>query len=252
MSEQLAVIDPSSMIRLGEAMAKSGYFQDAREAAQATVKIMAGHEVGLPPVASMTGIHIVKGRVTFAATTMAALVKRSGRYDYRVVEMTEKACKIEFHDKGETIGESTFTMEDAVKAGLTGNETYKKFPRNMLFARAMSNGAKFFCPDVFGGPVYTPDELEDVPDEPRRPVPVDGRVIESAPPSPPDPEAEEKASLLAAIGDLAKRLEMTPTDRRHVWDTTVGKDVAPADAPLDALIVLRDELAKVEAARGKE
>jgi hypothetical protein len=30
----------------------------------------------------------------------------------------------------------------------------------MLFARALSNGAKWFCPDIFGGgPIYTPDEL---------------------------------------------------------------------------------------------
>jgi hypothetical protein len=24
----------------------------------------------------------------------------------------------------------------------------------------MSNGAKWFCPDIFAGPVYTPDEME--------------------------------------------------------------------------------------------
>ena len=29
----------------------------------------------------------------------------------------------------------------------------------MLFARAISNGVKFFCPDVFAGPVYTPEEM---------------------------------------------------------------------------------------------
>jgi hypothetical protein len=29
----------------------------------------------------------------------------------------------------------------------------------MLYARALSNGAKWYCPDVFGGPIYTPDEL---------------------------------------------------------------------------------------------
>jgi len=34
-----------------------------------------------------------------------------------------------------------------------------KFPKNMLFARAMSNGIKWFTPDVFAGPVYTPEEL---------------------------------------------------------------------------------------------
>ena len=42
---------------------------------------------------------------------------------------------------------------------MTDSATWKNFPRNMLYARAISNGAKWHCPDVFGGPVYTPDEL---------------------------------------------------------------------------------------------
>ena len=47
-----------------------------------------------------------------------------------------------------------------------------KFPRNMLFARSLSNGVKWFCPDIFlGAPVYTPDELGATVDE-------QGEVIE--------------------------------------------------------------------------
>ena len=35
-----------------------------------------------------------------------------------------------------------------------------QFPRNMKFARAMSNGVGLHCPDLTAGtPVYTPDEL---------------------------------------------------------------------------------------------
>jgi hypothetical protein len=29
----------------------------------------------------------------------------------------------------------------------------------MLFSRAMSNGTRWYTPDIFGGPVYTPEEL---------------------------------------------------------------------------------------------
>lgn len=32
----------------------------------------------------------------------------------------------------------------------------------MLFARAMSNGVKWFTPDVFRGPVYVPEEMPEV------------------------------------------------------------------------------------------
>jgi hypothetical protein len=57
----------------------------------------------------------------------------------------------------ESIGVSKFTIEDAKKAG---TKNLDKYPANMLFARAMSNGVKWYTPDVFNGPVYTPDEIQ--------------------------------------------------------------------------------------------
>jgi hypothetical protein len=51
-------------------------------------------------------------------------------------------------------------MDDAGLAGLAGKDNWKKYPKNMLFARAISNGQKWFVPDAFNGAtVYTPDEL---------------------------------------------------------------------------------------------
>jgi hypothetical protein len=79
--------------------------------------------------------------------------------------MSEKICSIDFFQGSENIGNSTFTIEEAKKAG---TKNIDKFPKNMLFARAISNGVKWFCPDVFAGPVYVPEEMpeqtiEDVP-----------------------------------------------------------------------------------------
>jgi len=143
--------------RAATAMARSGYFQDAKDAAQAIVKILAGQEMGFGPFASMTGVYIISGRPAIGANLMAAAVKRSGRYDYRVTEMTDKACEICFYQDGKPVGVSTFTAEDAKKAG---TKNLDKFARNMLFARAISNGVRWYCPDVFAGaPAYTPEEL---------------------------------------------------------------------------------------------
>lgn len=151
------------VLTLGKVFAASGYFKDARDQAQAVVKILAGRELGIPAVASMTGIYIVKERVTLSANLLGAVIKRSGRYDYRVREMSDTACRLLFRERAgagwEDIGNSDFTIQDAQKAGLHSADNWRKFPRNMLFARALSNGAKWFCPDVFGGPIYTPDEL---------------------------------------------------------------------------------------------
>jgi hypothetical protein len=140
---------PTDAQSLGELLAASGYFTDARGAAQAAVKVMAGQELGFGPIASMTGIYIVKGRVTLSANLMAAAIKRQRpRYDYRVREHTAEFCSIEFLQDGEHLGESTYSMQDAQAAGLASSETWKKHPRNMLFARALSNGAKWYCPDA--------------------------------------------------------------------------------------------------------
>lgn len=146
--------------QLGAMLAKSGYFSDAREAAQAAVKVMAGEELGLAPIASMMGINVIKGKVALSANLMAAQVRRHG-YNYRVKAMDSKGCVIEFLGKdGKTVlGESAFNEDDA-KAAEIKSDMYKKYPRNMYFSRAMSNGVRWFCPEITSGmPVYTPEEM---------------------------------------------------------------------------------------------
>jgi hypothetical protein len=149
----------TEIMSIGKAFAESGMFPDIKSAAQAIVKIQAGAELGIAPFAAMSGIHIISGKPTIGAGVMAAMVKASGKYDYRIVEQTEKKCSIDYYQGSEMIGNSTFTIEDAKKAGTKNTD---KFPRNMLFARAMSNGVKWYTPDVFAGPVYVPEEMESV------------------------------------------------------------------------------------------
>lgn len=161
--------------RLGEILSRSGFFEDCKQAAQAAVKILAGAELGFPAFSSMCGIYIIKGKPAIGANLMAAAVKRSPRYDYRVLELNDRICKIAFFDGNREIGVSEFSAADAHKAG---TQNMWKFARNMLFARAMSNGCRWFTPDIFlGAAVYTLEELGATVDE-------DGNVIEVSP-SPP-------------------------------------------------------------------
>ncbi len=182
MTNAIQIRDDMPLERLGELLAKSGYFKDSQQAGQAVVKVLAGRELGFGPIASMTGINIIQGKIGIGANLIAAAVKRSGRYDYRVLTMSEKVCDIEFFEvingKRESIGKSTFTAEDAAKAG---TQNMGKFPRNMLFARAISNGVKWYTPDVTGGPVYTPEELGATVNE-------DGEIIDAAPAKPAAPQ----------------------------------------------------------------
>ena len=151
---------------IGETFYKSGMFSDIKSAQQAVVKIMAGAEMGISPFAAMSGIHIIQGKPTIGAGLMAARVKGFGKYDYKVLEHTDKVCSIEFGEKTpggiKSLGVSTFTIDDAKKAG---TKNLERFPKNMLFARAMSNGVKWYTPDIYESPVYVPEEMEAVTEE---------------------------------------------------------------------------------------
>jgi hypothetical protein len=131
---------------------------------------------------------------------IAARIKASGKYNYRVVEMSDQVCRIAFFEQGDQIGVSEFTLADARKAG---TQNLDKFPRNMLFARAISNGAKWYCPDLFITGVYVPEEMG-------ARVDAEGDVVSMpAPeqsPAPPQKRAEKlplnRDAALARIAEL--------------------------------------------------
>lgn len=166
----------NEIIKVGEVLSASGYFKDTHGSAQAVAKIMAGQELGITAMASLTGIYFFDGKITIGSNVMAQLVKRSEKYDYRIIELTAKRCEIVFFEltdgKREELGRSIYSMDDAKNAGLASKQNWQKYPQNMLFSRAISNGIKWFCPDVsMAGPIYTPDEMGADVDE-------DGNVIE--------------------------------------------------------------------------
>lgn len=146
---------------IAKALALSKRFPDAKTADEAFAKILVGRDLGLSPTQALTGLHIVEGKPQIAAVTLAGFVRRDAHYDYGIKEHTEERCEIHFWwrdgDDGTFLGASTFTIAEARTAGLVKEKSnWVKWPKNMLFARAMSNGVKWFCPDLMGGvPVYT-------------------------------------------------------------------------------------------------
>lgn len=256
------------LARLAEMFAKSGYFTDARDAAQVGVKVLAGREMGFGAFASVNGVHIIQGRPAMGANLMAAAVKASGKYDYRVRTMEDDVVEIEYFQGGESLGVSRFDAEDAKAAG---TKNLGKFPRNMLFARAMSNGVRWYCPDVFmGSAVYTPEELGGVDDEP---IDVQARAEPAAKAEPaeaptPEPEARseapakperklgpakaadldkalvergvpkplEFARLATGRDDLATLADLTVSESREVFAMSEGGDpfLEPGAEELDA------------------
>ena len=161
------------MQRMGKAFFASGMFPDLKSEAQAIVKVMVGKELGLPPFASITGIHVVAGKPVIGANLIATMIAQHPRYNYRIIKSTKEVCEIEFYDsvdkicnKSSLVGNTHFTIQEAQEAGLLGKDNWKKYPSDMLFARCISRGAKRYAPGIFGGAaVYTPDEMNVDTDE---------------------------------------------------------------------------------------
>ncbi|HSE36213.1 MAG TPA: hypothetical protein VLG74_02855 [Blastocatellia bacterium] len=149
---------------LAGVLQRSGYFKDIRDQAQAVTKILFGRDFGISPTISMSAIHVIEGKPALSSNLMAALIKRSGKYTYRVKSWNDTECVLMFREKvdgkWEDIGESSFTMEDAKRAGVVRDGGgWKKYPKAMLFARALSQGERAHCPDVSICPLYVPEEL---------------------------------------------------------------------------------------------
>lgn len=150
----------NDIVQVGTLLHQSGNFKNSTSPAAAVARVLAGIELGLGPFQSMTNLLVIDGKVTLSASLIASMVKGSSKYDYIVDEHDETRCKITFMEEGNPIGVSEFTMEDAKTAGIyRPGSPWEKYPRNMVFARALTNGARWYCPDVFNGPIYTPDEL---------------------------------------------------------------------------------------------
>lgn len=213
----------SEIQQVARLLAASGYF-DAKGAseqaiAQIATKILAGAEMGYGPFASVQGIHVIQGRPAMSANLMAAAVKASQRYDYRVRQMDESGVQIEFFERVagrlESLGVSTFTAEDARKAG---TQNMAKFGRNMMFARAMSNGVRWYTPDVFlGAAVYTPEELG-------ASVDAEGNVIDLPPQPAPGKAAQPPAAPAPAAADdvPAEVRAWERPDDAYEWAVGVG------------------------------
>lgn len=240
-------LDPRTMsleqiMVVADAFAVSGLFTDRGDSAETTkakimVRIMYGAELGLGLVAACAGVNIINGRPALGAGAIATAIMISGVVEFRESEIGDDVCALEWYRRGERVGTSRFTMGDAARACLIkkgGNWT--KYPRAMLFARALTEGQRRYCPDLFGGSVYTPEELGDRTAPPPRVEP-----LKAQPPATPS-RADEiktasrqlKATVLAVRGDLdATRIHKSITAK---LDKPINMRTADDYREIDAMI----------------
>jgi hypothetical protein len=169
--------------RSAKLFATSGLFTDIKgqteqqAIAQAYVKISLGESMGFNPAESMTGIDIIQGRVAVGANLRAARMQRAG-YAWDMLQLDDKGCRLRLKLNGKALmceymnpetGEVSdvpvvvsFMLEDAIKAGLAGKDNYKKNPRNMFFARAITNAQRWYAPGILGADILSTEEAQDL------------------------------------------------------------------------------------------
>lgn len=166
--------------------------------------MLSARELGIPPCQALNGgINLIKGKIEISARMMNALIRRAG-HQLTTVELEDTHCTVmgKRCDTGET-QTLTYSIKDAQKAGLVkSGGGWEKFPKDMLFARAMSRLARQLFSDVIGIG-YVEGEIKD--GEILDVKPIEAPIEEPKPPVECSPE-QYKAFVEKHSGDYPKTL----------------------------------------------
>lgn len=149
--------------RVSNGIAKGRRFKDVTTPEDALARILVGRDLGMTPTDAIAHITFSDGSPVIAAEVQGAMLRNfvgpdGERYDFDVVTPAasrDSECHITIkrREGGATTwkkrGTEIFTLEDAERAELTsGNDFYRKYPRRMLFARALTAAIAIYAPEV--------------------------------------------------------------------------------------------------------
>jgi hypothetical protein len=160
--------------RFAKMVAESGTLPKGMTQAGAAVAIQAGLERGLSPLGGLQACIVINGVLSWRGWAAMALVRNSGHCKPGTLRVWTEGEGDSLVGKATAwrVGYEapeliTWTVKDAVKAGLWGKEgPWRSRPGNMLMWRAMGDLARFHWSDVLGGfPLQ--EEAEDFEELPR-------------------------------------------------------------------------------------
>lgn len=214
-----------------------------------TAVALKGYELGVPFMAAIDGIRIIKGRPTLSASLMEALAEQrvpGARLEW--VETGEGGvATCVAHRAGRPAIRLSFSWDDAKRAGLTQKDTYQKHPADLLRAGVMRKICKLQYAEVYFGfdldadiGVETADGVEFVetvgeavepPAPPPTPVVVEtpSAVLVPSPTAGLEPEAPAVAR--AATAPVAPAAQPTPAPT-----STSAASTGPANEPENRIL----------------
>jgi hypothetical protein len=198
----------ADVLRLADTLsqARGGFIPDHfKNSAQVAAVILAGRELGVGPMAALRSFYLVNGKLGMDASFVSGRMLAHG-IALEWLRDDDECASVRLSRAGMPPYVSTFSRGDAERAGLWGSATWRKYPRAMLRARAITAGARAYAADCFAGSVYTPDELrggDDRDEQPAQRVQQAAERVEAAS-SPAVIEAHgEPATAAAAVLDDA-------------------------------------------------
>ena len=153
------LITVQDMKVLAQAGAASGMF-GFKKVEDALALMALAQAEGLHPAAAFRDYHVISGRPALKADAMLARFQKSGG-KVNWIKYTDEICEATFsHPQG---GEITVAWDKArAKQAELGSANWKKYPRQMLRARVISEAIRTVFPGVLSG-MYTEEEVEDMP-----------------------------------------------------------------------------------------
>jgi hypothetical protein len=131
------------------------------------VAVQTGAELGLKPMQSLQGISVINGRPSIWGDAMRALVISPPEFEDLHEDKQDTHCTVTLKRRGRSPVVTTFTMEDAKKAGLAGKSgPWQTAPKRMLQMRAFAFAARDLFADALKG-IKSTEELRDYPAEER-------------------------------------------------------------------------------------
>lgn len=216
-----------SMHRLASSIVKSGLFgiKDVDQAI-ALMAIAAGE--GKPIALIARDFDIIQGRAAKKSEAMLRdFIASGGSVKWK--DLSDTAAEAQFsHPQGGSVT-IRWDMERAKNAGLSGKEMYKKYPRQMLRSRVVSEGCRTVCPSATSG-MYTPEEGRDIAEE-RDVTPVSQAEAVRQAVAAANPLSEEERQQHFDAMDNAKTQPELATAFAAAWKhASEAKDIGCRDA----------------------
>ena len=208
--------------RLAAAAADSGlYGGGAKVKAQLLMKLIYGRDLQIPVSAALSAIDIYDGKMELSSNLIAALIEAHPHYACAIVETSDERCELEFFKDGRSLGKAKFDAADATTAGLADTEYYRHYPSDMFFARAITRGARRYCPGLGRGvAIYATGELAKRTPEP---TPANGsRAAKNGASSPPETRASDTDRQ--SIRALAAEARLSDAELFNALIVAAGRD----------------------------